>query len=180
MQGEELLPLDLCEPDTTMHNLLTQHGAIPSADLAQKQPMEPDQSAESGLQRDEATGELSVELADLSLAEDETLSIPSVRPTTPSRRSFVGDPVFESDKPEYADTSQHPSRIPTPVTPPPAPEEVVRQGPGILKKMFSVMRKKSSEMPQDSILSSVVGFYAAQMTLLAAAIIGKECVKGRE
>lgn len=140
-------------------------------EVAKQQVGADDKTAEPALQEDEE--EAAPELTEVSLAEEEVLSVPSVRPTTPSRRSFVADPVFKSDQPDYAAASSHPSRAPTPVTPPPAPEDVVRQGPGILKKMFSMMRKKSSQMPQDSILSSVVGFYAAQMTLLAAAIIGK-------
>ena len=164
--------LDLSEPDSAIYNLLTEHGGLPGAEVTKQQADGADKVAESVLQEDQAE-EAAAELAEVSLAGDEALSVPSVRPTTPSRRSFVADPVFESDQPDYAAvTSSHPSRAPTPATPPPAPEEVVRQGPGILKKMFSMMKKKSSQMPQDSILSSVVGFYAAQMTLLAAAIIG--------
>lgn len=153
---------------TVMHDLLTQHGALPGAEVTNQQ----EQQAESAT-KDE-TDETAAELAAVSLADEETLSIPSIRPVTPSRRSFVEDPVFDSSHHDYTTTSQHPSRIPTPATPPPASDEVVRQGPGILKKMFSMMRKKPALQPQDSILSSVMGFYAAQMTLLAAAVIGNE------
>lgn len=123
-----------------------------------------DKDAESALQIEEADGTLD--------EPEESLMVPSVRPTTPSRRSFVGDPVFESGKPDHIATPSQPSHVPTPATPPPVPPEVKKQGPGILKKAFAVLKKRPSQQPKDSILSSAVGFYAAQMTMLAAAVIG--------
>ena len=106
-------------------------------------------------------------------ANEETISIPSVRPTTPSRRSFVGDPVFEDDHEDYTASPKQPSRVPTPATPPLPPADLKKPSPGILKKAFVMLRKRPSKQTQDSILSSAVGFYAAQATLLAAAVIGK-------
>lgn len=41
----------------------------------------------------------------------------------------------------------------------------------LLSRALTILKKKSP--PQDSILSSVVGFYGAQATMLAAAVIGK-------
>lgn len=156
-------PLDLCdEQNTSLRELLIQHGAL-SGEEAAKQEV-----AESAALKEEV---------DLPPQDEESLSVPTPRPVTPSRRSFVAGPMFESDRDEFAPpstTSHHPSRVTTPTTPPAPPPELARQGPGILKKAFSMMKKKPpSQQAPDSILSSVVGLYAAQMTMLAAAIVGE-------
>ena len=162
MQDEQLSPLDLCdEQNTTIRDLLTQHGALPGAEATELLQARQQQQAHEGV--DGGTS-----------PDDETISVRTPRPTTPSRRSFVSDPVFETDQQEAAASSPYPSRVPTPapvLTPPP---DLKTQGPGILKKAFSLMKKKPpTQQPSDSILSSVVGLYAAQMTMLAAGIIGK-------
>lgn len=161
LKGEQLSPLDLCDDQNiTIHELLTQHGGLSGTEAAKQWA-----GRQEALTKEEVDG--------TAAADDETLSVPTPRPTTPSRRSFVSDPVFESDKQE-AVPSPYPSRAPTPATPPPPPPELNKQGPGILKKAFSLMRKKPpSQQPPDSILSSVVGLYAAQMTMLAAAVVGE-------
>lgn len=172
-EGEHLSPLDLCDPDTPIHNMLTQHGGLPGSEVTSTAQPQQDEDP-SALPGDETDGKPDV--ATLGLAGEATISIPSLRPTTPSRRSFVNEPIFEGvqSSSEYAAASPPQlSRVATPVTPPPASQEALRQGPGILKRMFSMMKKKPSQVPPDSITSSVVGFYAAQMTLLAAAVIGE-------
>lgn len=52
----------------------------------------------------------------------------------------------------------------------PGMEEIKR--PGLLERVFSVLKRSKSQLPSDSIFSSAVGFYAANATMLAAAIIG--------
>lgn len=149
--------MDLSEQDSTLFELLTQHGALPGPEVTRQQD---EQDAESALEK-------------AGPVDEETLSIPSVRPTTPSRRSFAGDPVFESDQSrDYAASPQQPSRPTTPAPPPSPPPDLMRQGPGLLKKAFSMMKRRVSKQPSDSILSSVVALYAAQMTMLAAAVVG--------
>ena len=171
-QGERLSTLDLCDPDSAIYELLTQHGALPGTEVTQQEQEEIDFTAESAFKKDEAEGMVRGGVS-TPTDDDEALSIPSVRPTTPSRQSFVGDPIFEDDRGEYATSSQQPSRVPTPVTPPPASPDIKKQGPGILKKVFRMLKKKPSQQTKDSIWSSAVGFYAAQVTMLAAAVIGK-------
>lgn len=162
--------MDLCdEQNTITHNLLIQHGGLPGVEVARQRAEK--QDTESALPGEEVDG--------TALPEDETLSVPTPRPTTPSRRSFVTDPVFETDR-QRAASPPHLSRVSTPVTPPPTTPtfpEGKRPGTGILKKAFSMMRKKApSQQPPESILSSVVGLYAAQMTMLAAAVVGKTTI----
>lgn len=52
-----------------------------------------------------------------------------------------------------------------------APEQ--RRPTSMLRRALSMLKRSKSPPPPESILSSAVGFYAAQATMLAAAIIGE-------
>ncbi len=166
-QGESLSALDLCDNDATIHELLLQFGALPGTEAAKEQEEEEEEQA---IHKEEAELVMADEMVE---EKAETLSIPGIRPTTPSRRSFVKDPVFEDDRDEYTSSPQHLSRVPTPATPPPPHPDAKRGGMGILKKALTMLKKKPSQQDRDSILSSAIGFYAAQGTMLAAAVIGR-------
>ena len=101
----------------------------------------------------------------------ESLSIPSVRPTSPSRGSFPATPTFDTLHPDYAATSHPPSRPISPATPLAPPTDLREQEPGIFRKVFGG-RKSRRVADGKGMLSSVVGLYATQVTMLAAAVLG--------
>ena len=95
----------------------------------------------------------------------DAISVPS-RPTTPTRPSQA-TPTFETEK--SLDTSPPVERVTTPTRPSWSED----RGPGLLERALSALKRSRSQLPPDSILSSTVGFYAANATMLAASIIGR-------
>ena len=161
-----LSPLDLCQQELPIYNLLIQHGALPSEDrgTAEEQYKETVESAFQGEEVDEDH-------------DEKTPSIQSVRLSIPSRQSFAEVPIFEEEQVDRP-SSVLPIRPVTPAIHSPSTPEAKQQGSNMLKKVFQKMIKKRSqqqeqEHPDGVTLSSAVGFCAAQATMIAAAIIGK-------
>ena len=107
---------------------------------------------------------------------EESLSIRSIRPTTPSRRSIVTTPVFDTERTDYAVTPKPLTRPVTPDIPLSPPADLKDKEPGIFWKVFGGRRGRVAG-ERSSGLSSVVGLYATQVTMLAAAILGKHTLQ---
>ena len=101
-------------------------------------------------------------------------SLPGTRPSSRLSRS-VESPTFEAEPVATpTDGAITPKRSEVPDEfPYPGLEETKR--PGLLERALAVLKRSKSQVPQYSIFSSAVGFYAAHATMLAAAIIG-ECM----
>ena len=108
-------------------------------------------------------------------AHSEGTVVHSLPGTRPSSRLSVEPPTFEVEPVATpTDGATTPKRVEVPDEfPYPGLEETKR--PGLLERALSVLKRSKSQVPQDSIFSSAVGFYAAHATMLAAAIIGESC-----
>ena len=105
-------------------------------------------------------------------AHSESTIVHSPPGTRPSSRLSVEPPTFEVEPVATpTDGATTPKRVEVPDEfPYPGLEETKK--PGLLERALSVLKRSKSQVPQDSIFSSAVGFYAAHATMLAAAIIG--------
>ncbi len=126
-----------------------------------------DQTVDSALEQERGVAE--------EVDHGESLSIPSVRPTSPSRRSFAATPVFDAEQTDYAATPRPPSRPLSSATPLSPPPELKDQEPGIFRRVFGGRRGRGAG-EKGTVLSSVVGLYATQVTMLAAAMLGAHCL----
>ncbi len=184
MQGEYLSPLDLCQEEGPLYDLLMENNALPGSALTRPTP-----SSASGTVQPTATTEVletdkvTEEETDGKMAtvghtsHDDSMSVPGLRrPTTPSRLSFSKMPGFDKD--QWArPSSPQPVRPPTPATPPPPSPDLKRQGPGMLKKAFELMRKRKKTTEggegDSPALASAIGFFSSQATMLVATVVGK-------